>query len=97
MRVASLTVKGMVEGNGRKQSTCAVLRAKYPCNQEGQDAEEVQIAQVVQWAPQNDVLGHSKMRAFLTHGGVNGLYEVRIQSLSQPLMHILLEHKICRS
>ena len=35
-------------------------------------------AQVVQWAPQNDVLGHPKTRAFLTHGGVNGLYEVRM-------------------
>ncbi|BDA41086.1 UDP-glucuronosyltransferase 2B20 [Coccomyxa sp. Obi] len=30
---------------------------------------------VVQWAPQNDLLGHAKTRAFLTHGGVNGLYE----------------------
>ncbi len=39
--------------------------------------------QVVQWAPQNDVLGHAKTRAFLTHGGVNGLYEVQT-------MHLLL-------
>lgn len=39
--------------------------------------------QVVQWAPQNDLLGHAKTRAFLTHGGVNGLYEVQT-------MHFLL-------
>lgn len=27
------------------------------------------------WIPQNDLLGHSKTRAFITHGGTNGIYE----------------------
>ncbi|XP_010363863.2 UDP-glucuronosyltransferase 2B9 [Rhinopithecus roxellana] len=27
------------------------------------------------WIPQNDLLGHPKTRAFLTHGGANGIYE----------------------
>lgn len=27
------------------------------------------------WIPQNDLLGHPKTRAFMTHGGTNGLYE----------------------
>ncbi|XP_067339426.1 UDP-glucuronosyltransferase 2A2-like isoform X2 [Channa argus] len=27
------------------------------------------------WIPQNDLLGHSKTRAFVAHGGTNGLYE----------------------
>ncbi|KAI3362549.1 hypothetical protein L3Q82_012828 [Scortum barcoo] len=27
------------------------------------------------WIPQNDMLGHPKTRAFVTHGGTNGLYE----------------------
>ncbi|XP_034548979.1 UDP-glucuronosyltransferase 2A1-like [Notolabrus celidotus] len=27
------------------------------------------------WIPQNDLLGHNKTRAFITHGGTNGIYE----------------------
>ena len=29
------------------------------------------------WVPQNDLLGHPSTRAFLTHCGSNGMYEVR--------------------
>nr|XP_051675706.1 UDP-glucuronosyltransferase 2B16 isoform X3 [Oryctolagus cuniculus] len=28
-----------------------------------------------QWIPQNDLLGHPKTKAFVTHGGANGIYE----------------------
>ncbi|XP_058523234.1 UDP-glucuronosyltransferase 2B14-like isoform X2 [Ochotona princeps] len=31
--------------------------------------------QVYKWIPQNDLLGHPKTRAFVTHGGANGIYE----------------------
>ena len=33
-------------------------------------------AQVVEWTPQNDLLGDSRVRAFVTHGGLNSIYEV---------------------
>ncbi|XP_043095428.1 UDP-glucuronosyltransferase 2C1-like isoform X2 [Puntigrus tetrazona] len=30
---------------------------------------------IYKWIPQNDLLGHTKTRAFITHGGTNGVYE----------------------
>ncbi|XP_041050341.1 UDP-glucuronosyltransferase 2C1-like [Carcharodon carcharias] len=30
---------------------------------------------LVKWIPQNDLLGHPKARAFVAHGGTNGIYE----------------------
>uniref|UniRef100_A0A674P3A6 glucuronosyltransferase n=4 Tax=Takifugu rubripes TaxID=31033 RepID=A0A674P3A6_TAKRU len=30
---------------------------------------------IYQWIPQNDLLAHPKTRAFITHGGTNGIYE----------------------
>ncbi len=33
--------------------------------------------QVVDWMPQNDVLGHARTRVFLSQCGANSLYEAR--------------------
>ncbi|XP_028269791.1 UDP-glucuronosyltransferase 2A1-like [Parambassis ranga] len=30
---------------------------------------------IYNWIPQNDLLGHPKTKAFVTHGGTNGIYE----------------------
>lgn len=45
-------------------------------------------AQVVEWTPQNDLLGDPRVRAFVTHGGLNSIYEVCcyswLERTSQP-------------
>ncbi|KAJ7313152.1 hypothetical protein JRQ81_004425 [Phrynocephalus forsythii] len=38
------------------------------------------------WIPQNDLLGHPKTKAFITHGGTNGIYEAIYHSI--PLVGI---------
>ncbi|XP_075993449.1 UDP-glucuronosyltransferase 2C1-like [Genypterus blacodes] len=40
------------------------------------------------WIPQNDLLGHPKTKAFVTHGGTNGLYEAVYHAV--PLVGIPL-------
>lgn len=43
---------------------------------------------LVEWLPQNDLLGHPKTKVFVTHGGTNGLYEAIYHGL--PVLGIPL-------
>ncbi|XP_008416196.1 UDP-glucuronosyltransferase 2A2-like isoform X5 [Poecilia reticulata] len=36
---------------------------------------------IFSWIPQNDLLGHPKTKAFITHGGANGIYEAIYHSV----------------
>lgn len=45
---------------------------------------------VVDWAPQNDILGHVAVKAFVTHAGSNGVYEAAFHGkpvVSVPIMN----------
>lgn len=50
---------------------------------------------LIQWFPQNDLLGHPKTRAFVAHGGTNGLYEAiyhGVPVLGLPLLFDQLDN-----
>ena len=44
---------------------------------------------LIHWAPQNDVLGHPAVKAFVTQAGINSLYEAAYHAVpvvSVPLV-----------
>ncbi|XP_041817960.1 UDP-glucuronosyltransferase 1A5-like [Chelmon rostratus] len=43
---------------------------------------------LLKWMPQNDLLGHPKIKAFVAHGGTNGIYEAIYHSV--PIIGIPL-------
>ena len=45
--------------------------------------EKLQLpVQVLDWVPQNDLLAHPQIRAFVSHAGINSVYEVRQVTIS---------------
>lgn len=51
---------------------------------------------LMEWAPQNDVLGHPATRAFLTQAGTNSLNEVAVNrgTIHGSIVHIVCKHYV---
>ncbi|XP_014669438.1 PREDICTED: UDP-glucuronosyltransferase 2B31-like isoform X1 [Priapulus caudatus] len=45
----------------------------------------------LEWAPQNDLLGHSKVASFITHGGINGLWQAICHATPVVVMPIFAD------
>jgi UDP:flavonoid glycosyltransferase YjiC (YdhE family) len=48
----------------------------------------------VQWLPQQDVLGHPKLRAFVTHGGLLSMYETVYHGVPAVIMPVFVDHDV---
>jgi len=49
---------------------------------------DIKNIKTVTWMPQNDILGHPNLKLFMTHGGLNSVYEAtyhRVPMLLTPL------------
>ena len=46
---------------------------------------------VLNWAPQADILGHPSIKAFVTQGGVNSLYEAMHNAVPVALLPVLAD------
>ncbi len=44
------------------------------------------MSRSLKWAPQNDVLGHASVRAFVSHGGNNSVYEAAYHAVPTVVM-----------
>ena len=45
----------------------------------------------VDWAPQTDVLGHPNVKAFITQGGINSLYEAMHNAVPVGIIPLLAD------
>lgn len=46
---------------------------------------------VLDWIPQNDLLGHPKTKVFITHGGTNGIYEAIYHGVPMLAIPLILD------
>ncbi|XP_066242117.1 UDP-glucuronosyltransferase 2B31-like isoform X1 [Saccopteryx leptura] len=70
-------VTNMTEGRANMiASTLAQIPQKVIWRYEGKKPDTLgPNTRLYKWIPQNDLLGHPKTKAFITHGGTNGIYE----------------------
>jgi ceramide galactosyltransferase len=46
------------------------------------------------WLPQQDVLGHQKLRAFVTHGGLLSMFETVFHGVPAVVMPVFVDHDV---
>ncbi|XP_066242485.1 UDP-glucuronosyltransferase 2B31-like isoform X1 [Saccopteryx leptura] len=70
-------VTNMTEGRANMiASALAQIPQKVIWRYEGKKPDTLgPNTRLYKWIPQNDLLGHPKTKAFITHGGTNGIYE----------------------
>ncbi|XP_040194284.1 LOW QUALITY PROTEIN: UDP-glucuronosyltransferase 3A1-like [Rana temporaria] len=68
-------VEFMKEMNGGFAKIQEKVIWRYQRSNWPQDVEISPNVKIMDWVPQNDLLGHPKLRLFVAHGGMNGLME----------------------
>ncbi|XP_072013478.1 UDP-glucuronosyltransferase 2B1-like [Amphiura filiformis] len=46
---------------------------------------------IMKWLPQNDLLGHPKVRLYIAHGGLNGIYEAIYNAVPMVVIPLMLD------
>ncbi|KAF4113831.1 hypothetical protein G5714_006376 [Onychostoma macrolepis] len=74
--LGSLVKKMPKETSNMIASALAQIPQKVLWRYDGEKPDTLgENTRIYKWIPQNDLLGHPKTRAFITHGGTNSIYE----------------------
>ncbi|KAL6481156.1 hypothetical protein MHYP_G00092360 [Metynnis hypsauchen] len=69
-------IRNMTKERSRSASAFGQIPQKVLWKYSGEKPDALAPnTRIYDWIPQNDLLGHPKTRAFVTHGGTNGVYE----------------------
>lgn len=63
---------------------------KYEANQRLEDLPP--NVKIGRWLPQQDILGHKKIRAFVTHGGLLSMFETVYHGVPVVTMPVFCDH-----